>query len=178
MKADLYNTELVDRILWYDGTTSIRAADILKTNIPFQFVDEETPEVKGYNKFVAAVDALKVKDTCNPLSYTWNIPASYKTLNVDEYLFDRLVASTTKAKEKEFDARAHRLVHELQLFKKYNLYDVLRALIYIINTLTSNNVVWGIGRGSSVSSYVLYLIGTHDVDSFAYDLDITDFLHD
>jgi DNA polymerase III alpha subunit len=38
--------------------------------------------------------------------------------------------------------------------------------------------VWGIGRGSSVSSYVLYVLGVHDVDSYAYDLDIGDFLHD
>lgn len=178
MRADLYKTELDDRILWFDGTTSIRAADILTTNLPFQYVDKETAQVKEYNKFVSMVDSLKVKDTCNPLGYTWNIPASYKTLDVNEYLFDKLNTTAAKVSEKEFNARAQRLVQELKLFKKYSLYDVLRALIYIINTLTLNNVVWGIGRGSSVSSYVLYLIGTHDVDSFAYGLDITDFLHD
>jgi DNA polymerase III alpha subunit len=178
MKADSYKTELADRVLWFDGTTSIRAKDVLRSNIPFQFVDQETPEVQQYNKFVSAADALRVKESCNQLTYTWNIPATYKTLNVNEYLYDRLIATTRKASAEEFEARACRLAQELTLFKKYNFYDVLRALIYIINTLTANNAVWGIGRGSSVSSYVLYLIGTHDVDSFTYDLDISDFLHE
>jgi DNA polymerase III alpha subunit len=175
--VDSYNTELRDRVLWFDGTTSIHAEDILTTNIPFKFVDRETSDVKAYNKYVSTADSLQVKDKCNPLQFTWNIPASYKTLNVDTYLYDKLIATTGSVSEKEFEARSVRLVEELQLFKKHNLYSVLQALIYIINTLTMENAIWGIGRGSSVSSYVLYLIGTHDVDSYAYGLDIAEFLH-
>jgi DNA polymerase III alpha subunit len=177
MRATLYNTELDDRILWFDGTTSMRAGDILKTNLPFRFVDQETDEIRAYNKYVSSNDALKVKDRCDPLSFVWNIPASYKTLNVESFLTDKLIASTSGVSDSEFNKRSKRLVDELKLYKTLQLYDVLRALIYIINTLTINDAVWGIGRGSSVSSYVLYLIGTHDVDSFAYGLDISEFLH-
>jgi DNA polymerase III alpha subunit len=48
--------------------------------------------------------------------------------------------------------------------------------IYIIDPLRKNNSVWGVGRGSSVASYVLYLIGVHKIDSLFFDLDIEDFL--
>jgi DNA polymerase III alpha subunit len=53
--------------------------------------------------------------------------------------------------------------------------DVLKAMKYMVDVLKSNNVVWGVGRGSSVSSYCLYLIGIHKIDSVKYDLPITDF---
>ena len=67
-------------------------------------------------------------------------------------------------------------MEEIKIYKNLELMDVLATLIYIINTLVDNNIVWGVGRGSSVSSYVLYLIGVHDIDSFKYDLKIEDFL--
>jgi DNA polymerase III alpha subunit len=177
MKVDSFNTKLADRVLWYDGITSISADDILTTSVPFQYVDRETPSIKTYNKYVSANEALRVKTSCDPLNYTWNIPASYKALNVETFLFDRLVTATQGSPEIEFDKRAVRVAQELQLYKKLRLYDVLRTLIYVINMLSAHGVVWGVGRGSSVSSYVLYLIGTHDIDSVAYDLDITEFLH-
>ena len=47
---------------------------------------------------------------------------------------------------------------------------------YIIDTLRENNIVWGVGRGSSVSSYMLYLIGVHKVDSIKYNLNINEFI--
>ena len=64
----------------------------------------------------------------------------------------------------------------MELYQKLGLIDILRTLIFVINTLIENNIVWGVGRGSSVSSYVLYLIGVHDVDSFQYGLNIEEFL--
>lgn len=178
IEVDLRKTILKNRILWFDGTTVIPASELLTTNIPFSVVDEITDAVREYNQFVSKDHELRIKTECDPLEYNWNIPPSYKTLDVNSYLFDKLISTTTQSSTKDFDIRARRLAEELKLYQYYNLYDVLRTLIYIINTLTANNAVWGIGRGSSVSSYVLFLIGTHDVDSVAYDLDITDFLHD
>ena len=72
----------------------------------------------------------------------------------------------------------YRVNDELTLYKKLDLLPVLRTIIFVINTLRENSVVWGVGRGSSVSSYVLYLIGAHDVDSIKYDLDVNEFLRE
>ena len=72
--------------------------------------------------------------------------------------------------------RRERVNYEMELYRKFNLYTVLRYLIYLVDTMRKNNVVWGVGRGSSVSSYVLYLIGVHKVNSIKYGLDIHEFL--
>jgi len=65
---------------------------------------------------------------------------------------------------------------ELTEFETRNLFPVLRILIYIIDTMRKHKLVWGVGRGSSVASYVLYLLGVHKVDSLKYNLDIKEFL--
>ena len=72
--------------------------------------------------------------------------------------------------------RLDRVHMELRRFEEHGLLDVLRTLLYIINTLEEAGVPWGVGRGSSVASYILFLIGVHDVDSIEYDLDFDEFL--
>jgi DNA polymerase III alpha subunit len=42
--------------------------------------------------------------------------------------------------------------------------------------MSSNGIIWGVGGGSSVASYVLYKLGVHRVDSLYYNLDVTEFL--
>jgi DNA polymerase III alpha subunit len=65
---------------------------------------------------------------------------------------------------------------ELKLFAQHNMIDVLHALKYLVDFMRSENIVWGLGRGSSVASYCLFLIGVHKVDSLKYQLDIQEFL--
>jgi len=95
----------------------------------------------------------------------WFIPDEYKTLDIKSYVLER---TPTHAID--------RVNEELNLYDKYNIIDVLKVCIYIIDTLRKNNIVWGVGRGSSVASYVLYLIGVHKIDSIKYELDINEFL--
>ena len=54
--------------------------------------------------------------------------------------------------------------------------DLLNYMIYLVDFMRENKIVWGVGRGSSVASYVLYLIGVHKIDSLYYDLDVAEFL--
>jgi DNA polymerase III alpha subunit len=56
------------------------------------------------------------------------------------------------------------------------MFDLLRYLKYFVDTMRKNSVLWGLGRGSSVASYVLYLLGVHRINSLYYDLDIKEFL--
>jgi DNA polymerase III alpha subunit len=65
---------------------------------------------------------------------------------------------------------------ELDEFKQRNLTDLLRFLVYFVDTVRTNNIVYGVGRGSSIASYVLYLLKVHRIDSFKYNLDIKEFL--
>lgn len=176
-KARLRSTPLLDRTLWFDGDSSFDPArvDELIRSYSIKYVDHLTPDIKTYNKFVSPANAIVQKDKCNKISNAWNIPPEYANLDVVAYVFDKHHEEFSD--RPDFHQRERRLAEELVLFEKRRFFDVLRAIIYIINTLNAHNVVWGVGRGSSVSSYVLYVIGTHDVDSVEYELDIRDFLH-
>lgn len=94
----------------------------------------------------------------------WNIPDRYKSMDIEEFLVDQCPSDN-------YD----RLIKELELFKKYEMLMVLRTMKYIVDTLRKNNTVWGVGRGSSVASYVLFLIGVHKIDSVKYNLPIEEF---
>ena len=75
----------------------------------------------------------------------------------------------------ETDEQRDRVSQELELYIKHNMYDLLHVMKYIVDTLRNNNVVWGVGRGSSVASYVLHLIGVHKIDSVKYSIPIEEF---
>jgi len=111
---------------------------------------------------------ITVEDYDRALQSDWYMPDEYKQMNVEDHI--RSLAKTTEEKT--------RVEEELVLYRKYNVLNVLKFLVYLIETMRDNNIVWGVGRGSSVSSYVLYLLGVHKVDSIKYGLDITDFLKD
>ena len=72
--------------------------------------------------------------------------------------------------------QTERVSTELELYIQHGMFDLLYYLKYLVDTMRENNLVWGVGRGSSVASYVLYLIGVHKVDSIKYELDIHEFL--
>jgi DNA polymerase III alpha subunit len=62
------------------------------------------------------------------------------------------------------------------MYQERDLFDLLRFLKYLVDTMTEHQVIWGVGRGSSVASYVLYKLGVHRIDSMFYDLDVGEFL--
>lgn len=76
----------------------------------------------------------------------------------------------------ETEEQTARVSEELELFIQHGMLDLLFYLKYLVDTLRANNVLWGVGRGSSVASYCLYLIGVHKIDSIKYKLDIKEFL--
>jgi DNA polymerase III alpha subunit len=96
----------------------------------------------------------------------WYMPAEYKDLDIAQWLLDQC----------KTDAELQRVGEELLLFQERELFNLLRYLKYFVDTMRKNSIVWGLGRGSSVASYVLYLIGVHKINSMYYDLPIKEFL--
>jgi DNA polymerase III alpha subunit len=74
------------------------------------------------------------------------------------------------------DEQRDRVSQELELFISNGMYDVLHVMKYVVDTLRANNVVWGVGRGSSVASFCLFLIGVHKINPLLYALDHREFL--
>jgi DNA polymerase III alpha subunit len=96
---------------------------------------------------------------------SWHIPDEYKNMDIEQFLVDQCPKQNYE-----------RLVDELVLFRQYNMIAVLKYCKYLVDTMRKHNIIWGVGRGSSVASYVLYLIGIHKIDSIKYNLDIREFL--
>ena len=96
----------------------------------------------------------------------WNMPDEYKNLDIIQWILDQCKTQD----------ELQRCGHEILKFQERGLVDLLKFLKYFVDVMNDNNVVMGLGRGSSVASYVLFKIGIHRVDSMYYDLDIDEFL--
>lgn len=173
-------TALNKRTLWYDGDSVFPLEDIERGlrgrgASAHVFVDCIDKAVTRFNKLVPVEQQLNVKTKLKPLSFQWNLPKQYADLNTTEYVLTKLFEKGERLLQKELEIREQRTLLELKLFRKCRLSGFLKALIYIVETLEANNIIWGIGRGSSVASYVLFLIRVHDVDSVHYDIDMMEF---
>lgn len=96
----------------------------------------------------------------------WYMPDEYKQMDIAQHVLGLCTS----------EAELQRCGEELLLFQEKNLFDVLRYLKYLVDVMTQNHLIWGVGRGSSVASFVLYKLGVHRIDSLYYDLDIKEFL--
>jgi len=176
-------TQLNGRILWYDGDSSVEPEylyEYILSGKPLDssvFVTEFNKDIRQFNSLNQDVQ-LKQKTDFKPVKTDWTIPDSYKKIDVSTYILNKLLKELDKSSDfdqTEIEDRIERVEHELELYKEYNLIDILKVVIYIVEEFERNNVVWGTGRGSSCCSYCLYLIGLHDVDSIKYGLELSEF---
>lgn len=115
-------------------------------------------EYKDPNVSVREFDSANQKN--------WFMPNKYKNLDIAQH-----VLGLCKTQEE-----LQRCGKELLMYQDRNLFDLLRYLKYLVDTMKEHNIIWGVGRGSSVSSYVLYLLEVHKIDSMYYDLNVEEFL--
>src|SRR5210317_192755 len=127
-------------------------------------VSENKDPIEIFQTIINDQDGQDLYDQNNRLN--WFMPAEYKQFDIEDYVLG--LCETPEQKQ--------RVDYELSLYKSHAMMDVLQFLKYMVDTLRKNNIVWGVGRGSSVASYVLYLLGVHKVDSIKYNLDPTEFM--
>lgn len=96
----------------------------------------------------------------------WLMPAEYKDMDIAKWVLEQC----------KTDSELQRAGHELLLFQERDMFPLLQYLKYLVDTMREHNIVWGVGRGSSVASFVLFLIGIHKINSLYYDLPIEEFL--
>lgn len=177
------STILNDRILWFDGDSTVEPdalADMVLRGMKLKrgiYVSEVNEEIDQFNQI--SDYQLEEKTENRPFQFDWNIPEKYKTMNIRKFLLKKLEAELERNDSlsgDDIDERLARIDDEIDRYNTSNLNLLLRSTIFIIDTFREKNIVWGVGRGSACSSYILYLIGIHDIDSVHYDLDIGDFL--
>lgn len=100
------------------------------------------------------------------LQNSWFMPKEYLDMDIAKWVLEQC----------KDDNELQRAGQELLMYQERNMFTLLKYLKYLVDIMRKNNVVWGVGRGSSVASFVLYLIGIHRINSLHYDLPIEEFL--
>jgi len=140
--------------------------DKVYVNDPDQYNSAVDDLFAGFEKLkLYSNTGIGVDEFDNKMQSTWHMPTKYQQLDIEEYL-------VSVCPEDNYE----RLVEEIVEYKARNMLNLLRWLKYFVDTMRENNLTWGVGRGSSVASYVLYLLGVHKVDSIKYKLDLKEFL--
>lgn len=134
----------------------------------FNYINTESFEF--YNKSCIKCEKdewiLNTSNTKDKKDIKWFMPDEYLNMDIVTFLSDKCKTQEEK----------RRVSEELILYSERNLLDVLKFFVYLVDHFRENNIVWGVGRGSSVASYCLYLIGVHKVNSIKYNLNIKEFI--
>ena len=144
------------------------------------FVDSQD-EINKHNSFAKYFEIDTIQSSDKPkvnaiefhqqLSNTWNMPVQYQQLDIESYLAQKL-ESYNLVNESYIET----LSAELDEFKQRNMIRLLQFLVYLTDVCNEHNIITGVGRGSSVASLVLYLIGVHHIDPIKYNLNYREFL--
>ena len=122
---------------------------------------ENKPNIEKYIESNLSINEFDTKNQSQ-----WLMPESYKQLDIAKYVLDLCQSND----------ELQRVGQELLMYQERDMFDMLRYLKYLVDTMRQNNIVWGVGRGSSVASFVLFLLGVHRINSLYYDLSIDEFL--
>jgi|TARA_R110000822_G_scaffold200904_1_gene338339 hypothetical protein len=143
---------------------NFKSAILVEKNIAF----DPSLELSNLPHLVEELSNLKlsVPEFDDVLRNNWFMPDEYKNLDIAKYVLDQCT----------HEAEMQRAGDELLMYQKRDLFTLLQYMKYLVDLMRENNIIWGVGRGSSVSSFVLFLIGIHRINSLYYDLDIEEFL--
>ena len=162
-RVALEEEDIID-IMMTDPTAMPKTAMVKDVDLSaIRELVDEIYDFQQYNKLDITVPEYDAQNQVN-----WLMPNEYKDMDIAKWVLEQC----------KTDPELQRVGEELLIFQERDLFDLLRYLKYLVDTMRDNGVIWGVGRGSSVASYVLYLIGIHKVNSMYYDLSITEFLRD
>ena len=172
MKITDFKEIILDQQEIFDGLYSGKITSLDSVNIDdVQLVDQfnsarrtNADPFPSLEAFAQTPTSMEEFDRTN--QQQWFMPDEYRLYDIVDWLYCECKTVEEKT----------RVTEELKLYAQHNMIDLLKYLKYLVDTMRQNNIVWGVGRGSSVASYCLYLIGVHKVDSIKYKLDIHEFL--
>lgn len=148
----------------YMANTELRLKNVLvsdKVQFDSNLNLEDIPNLIEY-----AVSDKSIEEFDNINRNNWFIPKEYLEFDIAKYVLDKCTC----------EAELQRAGEELLMYQERDMFILLQYLKYLVDTMRKHNIVWGVGRGSSVSSFVLYLIGIHRINSLQYQLSIDEFL--
>lgn len=159
----IYTENDICSLLLQDPTRSIKNMLVNETvTFTDMFLDPNNlPQLIQYQ-----VDNLSTEEFDQKNQENWHMPEEYHKFDIAQFVLDQC----------KNEAELQRAGEELLLFQERGMFVLLRYLKFLVDTMRKNNIVWGVGRGSSVASFVLFLLGVHKINSLYYDLSIDEFL--
>lgn len=148
-----HNINVLEHLL-VDHTVDLETAAHILENVP------------AFVRYDELAQQQTLQEWDHQCQANWYMPEKYKQLDIAEHVLS--LCST--------DVELQRCGQELMLFQERNLFDLLRYLVYLVDVMRENRLIWGVGRGSSVASYVLYKLSVHKINSLYYELDPAEFL--
>ena len=167
----MYTDEFGQQILSHDDICNIYLTDpeaqLKRALVDKPVLFNESLELTNNTEFVLyKKPELSVKEFDEQNQNQWFMPKEYVDMDIAKFILDQTNGY----------AELQRAGQELILFQERGLFPLLRYLKYLVDTMRANKVVWGVGRGSSIASFVLFLLGVHRINSLYYDLSIDEFL--
>lgn len=167
MRNDKYGQQILEEIDLCNIYLSNPEIKIKNCLISSDIVFDEDLEIENKPKFIKYVEqVVSVEEFDENNQNNWYMPVEYKNFDIAKYLLDLC----------KTDVELQRVGEELLKFQERGMFPLLCYCKYLVDTMKKHNIVWGVGRGSSVSSYVLYLLEIHRINSLHYDLSIDEFL--
>ena len=159
----IFNTLDIFKVLYQNKLTNLK-----EITVDYSEEIEQLEKTAGFTfqRFNEQLDQLDIADFDAALQSDWFMPEAYKDFNVEEFCLGRCTT----------DEQRQRVMDELDAFEERGMMPLLQWCKHFVDTCIENNIVWGVGRGSSVASFVLYLLGVHQVDSVKYNLEWQEFL--
>ena len=158
------NKDLIDMI--YSGNVDKCHVVLCDDNDDVDLFNKAA-EAQGFSKLTKYIPLeVNKKQFDNVLQSEWFMPDEYKNMDIFSWLEQRCPDNESLA----------RVEMEFQEYEDRGMLDLLCYMVYLVDFMRENKIVWGVGRGSSVASYILYIIGVHKVNSIQYGLDFHEFM--
>ena len=176
-------TELNDRVLWFDGVNEVLAdlvPRLLLMEVPISkiVVREPNDDVNLFN-LINDEQIENTKTDIGQLDKSWNIPPQYRDMDLSAHMAKALeqFSLDKNLNSSEYQVYSSRLNDEMRIIQEHGVESLFKTLIYVVDTFRRDGIVWGVGRGSSCASLVLFLAGLHKVDPVKYNIPMSEFFH-
>ena len=159
----IFNSQDIFKFLYQGKLTNLK-----DLTVDYTEDIEQLEKTAGFTfqRFNEQLETIDITDFDSALQSDWFMPPEYKDFDVEEWCLQKCTTSEQK----------QRVLDEMDAYNERGMLPLLQWTKHFVDTCHENNIVWGVGRGSSVASFILYLLGVHQVDSVKYNLDWQEFL--
>jgi DNA polymerase III alpha subunit len=158
----IFNEKDICNLYMTDPTRQLKSLLVKEViNFDSELDLQKLPELLEYQTSDQTIEEFD-----NIRSTEWFMPEEYKNFDIAKWILEQC----------KTDEELQRAGEELIMFQERDMFILLQYLKYLVDTMRKHNIVWGVGRGSSIASFVLYLIGIHRINSLYYQISINEFL--